>query len=69
MNLNAQTRTYIYGIAIALVPILVSFGLLTEDRAPLFVALIAAVLAATPNVLAIRNITPDPPAEDDDPGA
>jgi hypothetical protein len=66
VNLSANTRTYIYGIAIALVPILVSFGLLTEDRAPLFVTLIAAVLASGPSVLAIRNVTPDTPDTPDD---
>jgi hypothetical protein len=40
-------------------PILVSFGLLTEDRAPLFLALIGAVLSAVPPVVALRHVTPD----------
>ena len=66
MNLNAATRAWIYGVAVALLPILVSFGLLTEDRAPLIVALLAAVLSAGPPALALRNVTPD---DDGDGGA
>ena len=59
MNLNATTRTYIYAIATAVMPILVAYGLLTPDKAPLWLALAGAILAAAPPVLAIRNITPD----------
>lgn len=58
--MNATQRTYVYGIAVAVLPILVAYGLLTADQAPLWLALAAAVLVGGPNVLALRNITPDP---------
>ena len=57
--MNAQTRTYVYAVAVAVMPILVAYGLLTPDKAPLWLALAGAILAAAPPVLAIRNITPD----------
>lgn len=57
--MNATQRTYVYGIAVAVLPILVAYGLLSADQAPLWLALVAALLAVGPNVLALRNITPD----------
>ncbi len=69
-SLNAATRTWIYSVAVAAVPLLVGYGLVSADTAPLWLALIAAVLAAGPPLLAIRNVTPDPapagPDEDDE---
>ncbi len=62
--MSATQRTYLYGVAIALVPILVSFGLLTEDRAPLVLSLVAAILSAVPPAVALRHVTPDDPSED-----
>lgn len=66
MNLSAQTRTYIYGVAIAAMPILVAYGLLSADQAPQWLALAAALLAVVPPALAVRHVTPDPPRADDD---
>lgn len=66
MKLDATTRTYIYAIAVAVMPILVAYGLLSAEQAPLWLALAAAILAAGPGVLAIRNVTPD---DDGDGGA
>lgn len=70
MKFDARTRTYIYAVAVAVMPILVAYGLLSAEQAPLWLALAAALLAIAPPVLAIRNVTPDPatppPADDDD---
>lgn len=73
MNLDARTRTYIYGLAIAVMPLLVAYGLLSAEQAPLWLALAAALLAVVPPALAARNVTPDAPKpssvddEDDEP--
>jgi hypothetical protein len=57
---NANQRSALYAVAAAVLPILVSYGLLSDEKAPLFLALVGAVLAAIPPVVAFRNVTPDP---------
>lgn len=42
--LDATVRTYLYGIAIAAVPVLVYFGLLEPEATPIVLPLILAVL-------------------------
>lgn len=72
MNFDARTRTYIYAVAVAAMPILVAYGLLSADVAPLWLALAAALLAVAPPLLAVRNVTPDeepPPFDVPDPEA
>lgn len=55
---NPQLRRWVYGIALAVVPILTAYGLISEDLAPLWVSLISAVLVPS---LALAN-TPGPAA-------
>ena len=64
--MSAAQRTYLYAVAVAAMPILVAYGLLTADTAPLWLALVGAVLSAVPPVVAIRHVTPD---DDGDGGA
>ena len=57
MNLNANARTYVYGVAVVAIALLVGYGLITQDQAPLWLGLIGAVLWAAGNLTAIRNTT------------
>ena len=50
-----EVRKWIYGISLAAVPLLVLYGVIDEAAAPLWVALIGAVVAPA---LALRNLTP-----------
>lgn len=42
--LSPTVRSWLYGIALAVLPILVGYGILTEAEAPLWAALIGSVL-------------------------
>jgi hypothetical protein len=64
--MSANQRSALYGVAAATLPILVAYGLLDDEAAPLWLALIGAVLAAIPPVVAFRNVTPDTPDGGDD---
>lgn len=50
-----ETRKWIYGVCLAVVPLLVLYGVIDERSAPLWVALIGAVVAPT---LALTHLTP-----------
>lgn len=43
----ARVRKWLYGIVTAAMPLLVTYGILDEARAPLWIALVAQVLATT----------------------
>ena len=45
--LSREVRKWIYGISLAAVPLLVLYGVIDESAAPLWVALIGAVVAPT----------------------
>jgi hypothetical protein len=58
---DREHRKYLYGISLALLPILVAIGWVTESMAPLIVVALGSVL--TP-ALALNNLTPkDPDAQ------
>lgn len=57
MGMNASTRTYLYGVANALLPLLVGLGLLSADQAPLILTLVLAALSGIPSLVALRNAT------------
>lgn len=59
MNLNATTRKYIYSISVALVPLLIGYGLFTTEEGTLILNVIAAVLAVGNSTLALNNIKED----------
>lgn len=52
--LTPAVRRWFYGIALAVVPLLVLYGILDEQSAPLWVALISAVVVPG---LAIANVS------------
>lgn len=51
--MSVKTRAYIYGICLAAMPLAVAYGLVTEDAAPLWVALLGSILVPS---LALANI-------------
>jgi hypothetical protein len=59
MNLNANIRRYIYGISVALVPLLIGYGLFTTEEGTLILNVIAAILAVGNSALALNNIKED----------
>jgi len=59
MNLNATVRRYIYGISVAVVPLLIGYGLFTTEEGTLILNVIAAVLAVGNSTLALQNIKED----------
>lgn len=55
MHPSREVRKWIYGVALAGIPLLVAYGIVDESAAPLWVALVGAVVAPT---LALSNLTP-----------
>lgn len=58
-----RTRRWIYGIAVAAVPLLVAYGVIAESDAALWIGLAGAVLGTGVPALAAANT--DVPAERD----
>jgi uncharacterized membrane protein len=54
-----QRRSWIYSIMVALVPLLVAVGTLTDELAQLVLNVVAAVLAVGGGSMALANLTPD----------
>ena len=53
---TAGNRKLLYRISLALIPLLVFYGVISQDAAPLWVALVGSLLAPS---LALAHITPD----------
>lgn len=56
---NMKRRSWLYGIVVAAVPLLVAIGTLTNDVAQLVLNVTAAVLAVGGGSMALNNLTPD----------
>jgi hypothetical protein len=54
-----KRRSYLYSVALTLVPMLVAVGILTGDVAQLVLNVIAAILAVSSGTMALANLTPD----------
>jgi hypothetical protein len=52
-------RSWLYGVAIAAIPLLVAIGTLTNDTAQLVLNIIASILAVGSGSMALNNLTPD----------
>ncbi len=63
--LDAKTRAWIYGIVGAVVPLLVTLGVLTGEVAGHVMAIAASLLAVGSSALAMANV-PHEPAMDDE---
>jgi len=62
---SAKGRAWLYTVALAVIALLVGYQVLGAEQAPLWVALVTALLAVAP-VTALRNLTPDPEGDDGD---
>lgn len=58
-HLTPAVRRWIYGVAIAALPLLIGFGTITEADAPLWAALVGAILVPG---LAVANVEKAPDA-------
>ena len=58
---DPKVRAYIYGIVLAVIPLLQFFRLIPGDAVPLVVNIVTAVLGTGAAALALPN-TPAPPA-------
>ena len=54
---NPKNRKHLYMVSLAAIPLLVFYGLVSQDAAPLLMALVGAVVAPT---VALNNITVSP---------
>jgi len=52
-------RSWLYGVAIAAIPLLVAIGTLTNDTAQLVLNIIASILAVGSGSMALNILTPD----------
>lgn len=59
MNLNAKTRKYIYGVSVALVPLLIGLGVFNAEQGGQFLNVLAAILAVGNSALALGNVSED----------
>lgn len=59
MNLNAKTRKYIYGVSVALVPLLIGLGVFNAEQGGQILNVLAAILAVGNSALALGNVSED----------
>jgi len=52
---DREHRKYLYGISVVLIPLLVAYGAISSNMAPLWIAVVGAILTPT---LALNNLTP-----------
>lgn len=64
--ITPETRNWIYGVSMAVIPLLITLGVLTNDVARDVALIIAAVLGFSTNAIAKSNVTkPTAPASDE----
>jgi uncharacterized membrane protein len=54
-----RRRAWLYGVVVALVPLLVAIGMVTGDIAEKILQVVAATLAVGGGSMALTNLTPD----------
>lgn len=64
-NTDSVGRAAVYGLAIAVVALLVGYRVLEQEQAQLWTLLAAVVFGVGTQGLAAINVTPDEPADDD----
>ena len=55
-----RRRAYLYRISGVIVPVLIAYDALDPNKAPLWLALVAAVLGVAAPAAALANLSPDP---------
>lgn len=56
--LSREGRKWLYAVAVAVVPLLVLYGAISQEAAPLWLGLIAAFLGAASPVMALTHLAP-----------
>lgn len=59
--MSREGRKWLYSVAVAVVPLLVLYGAISQESAPLWLAVIAAFLGAASPVMALTHMTPREP--------
>lgn len=57
--LNRRNRKWLYVVAVAVIPLLVAYGLVSKEAAPLWLDLIAALFLMAAPATALGHLTPD----------
>jgi hypothetical protein len=52
---NREVRKWLYSVSLTVVPLLVAYGIIEQDAAPLWIALVGSVLAPS---LALTHLSP-----------
>ena len=58
--MSREGRKYIYLVSVAAIPLLVFYGVISEEAAPLWIALVAAIVAP---MTALTHLSPEEPVE------
>lgn len=61
--LSREGRKWLYTVALAAVPLLVLYGAISQEAAPLWLGLIAAFLGAASPVMALTHLAPKDAAD------
>lgn len=61
--LSADGRKWLYRVTAVVIPLLVLYGVIDQSSAPLWLAVIAAVLGVASPAMALAHLSPDGPAE------
>lgn len=55
---SREGRKWLYSLAVAVVPLLVLYGAISQESAPLWLAVIAAFLGVASPIMALSHLTP-----------
>lgn len=61
---SREGRKWLYSVALAAVPLLVLYGAISQEAAPLWLGLIAAFLGAASPLMALSHLAPKEPVGD-----
>ena len=60
---SREGRKWLYTVALAAVPLLVLYGAISQEAAPLWLGLLAALLGAASPVMALTHLAPKVPQD------
>ena len=63
--LSREGRKWLYSVAVAVVPLLVLYGAISQEAAPLWLAVCAALLGVAAPAMALSHLTPAAQAPED----
>jgi hypothetical protein len=59
---SMKIRAWVYRVALAILPVLVVYGVISEDTIPMWVNVIGGLLSIVPPALASANTSTKPPS-------